>query len=153
MEQDTSASKKTILKKRTFKERVKSICDMKSLTAEEKRQELRGFYAKYTADEKTLYKRYRKLKFETEQLGTLVLGTILGALSSVFIAAMGRPWSGIAEYVCWGVFVWLPAIGFVCWYLRVYMSKDVLLVYPVEMKLLEKELHIWDLPPSAQKSE
>lgn len=153
MEQDTSTSEKTVLSKRTFNERIKSICDMKSLTAEEKRQELRGFYAKYTADEKTLYKRYRKLKFETEQLGTLVLGTLLGALSSVFIAAMGRPWNGITEHICWGVLVWLPAIGFVCWYLRVYMSKDVLLVYPVEMELLENELHIWDLLPSAQKSE
>ncbi len=30
MGQDTSASKKTILKKRTFKERVESICDMRA---------------------------------------------------------------------------------------------------------------------------
>lgn len=123
-------------------EQVKSICNMKSMTSEEKREELRRFYATHTADEKTLYKRYRSLKFETEQLGTLVLGAIFGALSSVFIAAMGKPWSGITEYICLGAVVLLPALGFVCWHLRVYMSKNVLLVYPVEIKLLEKELHI-----------
>ena len=112
----------------------------------ELRRAVAEFYSKFTADEDTLFERYRELKYQLEQSCSIGLSMYVSVFTSVFVASaveyIEEPVliKGLLLMVSGGLLTY--ALGnFVIRRARnIYMSKKILLVYPLEIELLEQQL-------------
>lgn len=104
------------------------------------------FYSKFTVDEDTLFERYRELKYQLEQSCPIGLSMYVSVFTSVFVASAVKYieesvlLKGLLLMVAGGLLTY--ALGsFVIQRARnIYMRKKILLVYPLEIELLEQQL-------------
>ena len=130
-----------------FRSKVDAIySDTKHPSIHEKKKELIAFYAKTDATEEELFGRYKELKYKVEQSFSLALGICIGVFTAIFATS-------VMDYI--EMFVWLRAIlllivsGLLTYascriviqgITLIYMKKADLLLYPIEIELLEQRL-------------
>ena len=146
------------LDRRQFNTAIKSLYKIEK-TPEDKRIALRKFYNEHQTDDDTLYIRYSRLKFYCELEGSAYLGAVVGLAVSTGYSFVQQviDLPGAVEHpivafllfllkVAMSIVIFLPFILALlpiseC-FIRAFMRKNMLLVYPYEIAILEEELHI-----------
>lgn len=157
------------LDRRQFNAAIKSLYKIEK-TPEDKRIALQKFYNEHQTDDDTLYKRYSRLKFYCELEGSAYLGAVVGlAVSTGYsfvqkvIDLPGAVENPIVDFLLFllkvavSIVIFLPFIIVLlplseC-FIRAFMGKSVLLVYPYEIKILEEELHVHDPDIGSMKTD
>lgn len=141
MQITTTEKSINILGKKEFDKSVTAL--YKEQSPASARKAIIDFYQHNTADEDTLYERYRYLKFDSEVLGPVLLGALLGLIMTGLFAAC-QDTAGANSVMLIIVFFLYLVIAFtpLYWYPRAFMKKDVLLIKPTEIAILEKLLDI-----------
>lgn len=103
-------------------------------------------YSQNTTNEAVLCERYRELKYATDYAISDRLGMCIGGATSLFISVAmtitqvyGALFAFLLICAFGGVIVTVTA-WLVRWAKQLYMKNEVLLLYPLEIKLLEDKL-------------
>lgn len=126
--------------------RVKEIYEDSEMSLKDKCKELKGAYLHMDANEDELYERYRTLKYKTEHSLSNLFSALLGAISSVFVsyailfAEKFCPVIGLILIIGMGLLIVIVARDAIHRLKEMYMDKEMLLLYPLEIKLLEQRL-------------
>lgn len=126
--------------------RVKEIYEDSEMTIKDKCSKLNDAYSNMDANEDELYERYRTLKYKTEHSLSNLFSALLGAISSVFVsyailfAEKFCPVIGLILIIGMGLLIVIVARDAIHHLKEMYMDKEALLLYPLEIKLLEQKL-------------
>ena len=138
---------KQLYTKEEFNSKIKELyANSADKPVAELRRAVAEFYSKFTADEDTLFERYRELKYQLEQSCPIGLSMYVSLFTSVFVASAVKY---IEESVLLKGLLLMVAGGLLTYALgsfvirrarNIYMKKKILLVYPLEIELLEQQL-------------